>query len=113
MLQEARKAVGSIKSESLSEIRSLRAPPEAIRDILQAVLLFMGILDNSWEAMRKFLAKNGVKDEIINFDARKVAPDVHKRVQNLVKSKANSFDEKVAKRASIAGQVFKNRVHYF
>lgn len=53
MLREAREAVGSIKSESLSEIRSLRAPPEAIRDILQAVLLFMGIFDTSWEAMRK------------------------------------------------------------
>lgn len=53
LLQEARQAVGSIKSESLSEIRSLRAPPEAIRDILQAVLVFMGILDTSWEAMRK------------------------------------------------------------
>jgi dynein heavy chain 2 len=59
LLQEARKAVGSIKSESLSEIRSLRAPPEAIRDILQAVLLFMGILDNSWEAMRKWVWEEG------------------------------------------------------
>jgi dynein heavy chain 2 len=48
------------------------------------------------------LAKNGVKEEIINFDARKVSPDVHKRVQTLVKSKANSFDQKVAKRASVA-----------
>uniref|UniRef100_A0A183CW69 AAA_8 domain-containing protein n=1 Tax=Gongylonema pulchrum TaxID=637853 RepID=A0A183CW69_9BILA len=53
LLREAREAVGSIKPESLSEIRSLRAPPEAIRDILQAVLLFMGIFDTSWEAMRK------------------------------------------------------------
>ncbi|VDO31356.1 unnamed protein product [Onchocerca flexuosa] len=53
ILREAREAVGSIKSESLSEIRSLRAPPEAIRDILHAVLLFMGIFDTSWEAMRK------------------------------------------------------------
>ena len=53
-LKAAREAVGSIKSESLSEIRSLRAPPETIRDILQAVLLFMGILDTSWEAMRKY-----------------------------------------------------------
>ncbi|MCP9266202.1 DYHC2 [Dirofilaria immitis] len=79
LLREAREAVGSIKSESLSEIRSLRAPPEAIRDILQAVLLFMGIFDTSWEAMRKFLARNGVKDEIINFDARRISPDNAKR----------------------------------
>ncbi|KAL3981550.1 Dynein heavy chain N-terminal region 2 family protein [Acanthocheilonema viteae] len=102
MLREAREAVGSIKSESLSEIRSLRAPPEAIRDILQAVLLFMGIFDTSWEAMRKFLARNGVKDEIINFDARRISPDVNKKVSALVKSKQSSFDPKNAKRASAA-----------
>ncbi|VDM42915.1 unnamed protein product [Toxocara canis] len=90
------------KSESLSEIRSLRAPPEAIRDILQAVLLFMGILDTSWEAMRKFLAKSGVKDEIINFDARRITPEVSKKVTALIKSKESSFDPKNAKRASAA-----------
>uniref|UniRef100_A0AC34R290 Dynein heavy chain coiled coil stalk domain-containing protein n=1 Tax=Panagrolaimus sp. JU765 TaxID=591449 RepID=A0AC34R290_9BILA len=102
MLAEAREAVGSIKSESLSEIRSLRAPPEAIRDILQAVLLFMGILDTSWEAMRKFLAKSGVKEEIINFDARRITPEVHKKVEALLKAKAASFDPKNARRASVA-----------
>ncbi|VDK58129.1 unnamed protein product [Cylicostephanus goldi] len=102
LLNEARSAVGSIKSESLSEIRSLRAPPEAIRDILQAVLLFMGILDTSWEAMRKFLSKSSVKDEIINFDAHRITKDVHKKVSALVKSKEASFDPKNAKRASIA-----------
>ncbi|CAJ0594203.1 unnamed protein product [Cylicocyclus nassatus] len=102
LLNEARSAVGSIKSESLSEIRSLRAPPEAIRDILQAVLLFMGILDTSWEAMRKFLSKSSVKDEIINFDAHRITKDVHKKVSALVKSKEASFDPKNAKRASVA-----------
>ncbi|CAI4230143.1 unnamed protein product [Auanema sp. JU1783] len=102
VIQAAREAVGSIKPESLSEIRSLRAPPEAIRDILQAVLLFMGILDTSWEAMRKFLSKSGVKDEIINFDAHRISKDVRKKVQSLVQSKQSSFDPKNAKRASVA-----------
>ncbi|EGT58333.1 hypothetical protein CAEBREN_28930, partial [Caenorhabditis brenneri] len=103
---EARRAVGSIKSESLSEIRSLRAPPEAVRDILQAVLVFMGILDTSWEAMRKFLSKSGVKDDIMNFDANRITADVHKKVTALVKQKSASFEEAVsfqnAKRASAA-----------
>uniref|UniRef100_A0A915E5T1 Cytoplasmic dynein 2 heavy chain 1 n=1 Tax=Ditylenchus dipsaci TaxID=166011 RepID=A0A915E5T1_9BILA len=89
--EQKKEAVGSIKSESLSEIRSLRAPPETIRDILQAVLLFMGILDNSWEAMRKFLAKSGVKDEIINFDARRITADVAKKVEALLKAKGASL----------------------
>ncbi|CEF67356.1 Dynein heavy chain domain and Dynein heavy chain, P-loop containing D4 domain and Dynein heavy chain, coiled coil stalk domain and P-loop containing nucleoside triphosphate hydrolase domain-containing protein [Strongyloides ratti] len=102
LLKEARKAVSAIKSESLSEIRSLRAPPEAIRDILQAVLLFMGIMDTSWEAMRKFLGKSGVKDEIINFDARKITTTASNKVSNLMKQKSASFEEKNAKRASVA-----------
>ena len=35
----AKAAVGGIKSEALSEIRSLRAPPEVIRDILEGNLV--------------------------------------------------------------------------
>lgn len=102
LLRDAREAVGTIKFESLSEIRSLRAPPEAIRDILQAVLLFMGIMDTSWEAMRKFLAKSSVKEEIINFDVRRIGIDVNRKVSALIKNKESSFDPKNAKRASAA-----------
>lgn len=39
MLKEAVSAVGQIKTEALSEIRSLRAPPDIIRDILEGFYL--------------------------------------------------------------------------
>lgn len=64
LIEEARQAVGNIKNESLSEIRSLRAPPDAIRDILEGVLRLMGIHDTSWNNMKTFLAKRGVKEDI-------------------------------------------------
>lgn len=64
LIQEARAAVGNIKSEALSEIRSLRAPPDVIRDILEGVLRLMGIQDTSWNSMKTFLAKRGVKEDI-------------------------------------------------
>lgn len=64
ILQEARAAVGNIKAESLSEIRSLRAPPDIIRDILEGVLRLMGTQDTSWNSMKTFLAKRGVKEDI-------------------------------------------------
>ena len=64
LIQEASAAVGNIKSESLSEIRSMRAPPDIIRNILEAVLRLMGILDASWYSMKTFLAKRGIKEEI-------------------------------------------------
>ena len=44
--------------------RSMRAPPEIIRDILEGVLTLMGILDTSWNSMKSFLAKRGIKEEI-------------------------------------------------
>ncbi|XP_057314672.1 cytoplasmic dynein 2 heavy chain 1-like isoform X2 [Hydractinia symbiolongicarpus] len=102
LLEEAQKAVGGIKSESLSEIRALRMPPDAIRDILEGVLRLMGIMDTSWVSMRSFLAKRGVKEEICNFDAHNVSPEVRENVEELLKSKKSSFDPKVAKRASVA-----------
>lgn len=53
LVQAAKSAVGNIKTESLSEIRSLRAPPDTIRDILEGVLRLMGIFDTSWVSMKR------------------------------------------------------------
>ena len=54
LIPAAQAAVGSIKNDDLTIIRSLRAPPEVIRDILESVLLFMGIYDSSWQSMRRW-----------------------------------------------------------
>ena len=53
LVDEAKAAVGAIKSETLGEIRALRAPPAVIRDILEGVLRLMGILDTSWVSMKR------------------------------------------------------------
>ena len=54
LVKEAKDAVGDIKPESLSEIRSLRMPPDVIRDILEAVQRLMGIFDTSWVSMKRW-----------------------------------------------------------
>ncbi|CAL1265870.1 unnamed protein product [Larinioides sclopetarius] len=102
IVQEAKSAVGNIKSESLSEIRSLRAPPDVIRDILEGVLRLMGIFDTSWVSMKSFLSKRGIKEEILAFDARNISPEIRESVEKLLKKNAESFDSKNAKRASAA-----------
>ncbi|KAI0210443.1 Cytoplasmic dynein 2 heavy chain 1 [Lamellibrachia satsuma] len=102
LVREAKKAVGSIKTETLGEIRALRAPPVVIRDILEGVLSLMGIFDTSWVSMKSFLAKRGVKEEIQTFDARKVSPDIRQSVEELLRRNKDSFDPKNAKRASTA-----------
>lgn len=102
LLKEARSAVGQIKSEALSEIRSLRAPPEVIRDILEGVLRIMGIRDTSWNSMKSFLAKRGVKEDIRSLDPARITPESCVAIQKLMETKADSFDERIAKRASVA-----------
>lgn len=95
LLQEARAAVGNIRSEALSEVRALRAPPDVIRDILEGVLLIMGVRDTSWASMRTFLARRGVQDEIRNFDARRITPELRRSVELLLKRSSDSFSPKV------------------
>lgn len=102
LVDEAKKAVGQIKSESLSEIRSLRAPPDVVRDILEGVLRLMGILDTSWASIKNFLGKRGVKEEIMNFNPRVITPENREGVEKLLKKNAESFDLDVARRASAA-----------
>ncbi|OON23868.1 ATPase family protein, partial [Opisthorchis viverrini] len=102
LVQQARAAVGSIRPEALSEIRALRAPPDVIRDILEGVLLLMGIRDTSWVSMRGFLAKRGVQEEILTFDARKISAELRTSVEKLLAKNQDSFDPKIAKRASVA-----------
>lgn len=83
IVRQAKSAVGDIKSESLSEIRSLRAPPPAIRDVLEGVLRLMGNLDMSWNSMKGFLGKRNVKDEILNFDARNISKQIRDSVNKV------------------------------
>lgn len=102
ILKEAVAAVGQIKTEALSEIRSLRAPPEIIRDILEGVLRLMGTRDTSWNSMKSFLAKRGVKEDIRSLDPARITTENCSAVEKLLASKPESFDEKNAKRASAA-----------
>jgi len=102
ILDDAKQAVGQIKPEHLNEIRSLTAPPEAIADVLAAVLMLLGVQDLSWLSMKKFLSNRGVKDDILNYDAKRITGDLRKNVAKLIKKKSTSFDADNIKRVSIA-----------
>jgi len=102
VLETAKAAVGQIKAEHLNEIRSLKMPPEPIADVLGAVLKLLGISDVSWTSMKKFLSNRGVKDEILNYDARRIGGDMRKDVARLLKQKSSSFDQATITRVSVA-----------
>ncbi|XP_047023303.1 cytoplasmic dynein 2 heavy chain 1 [Helicoverpa zea] len=102
IIAAARSAVGDIRPESLSEVRSLRAPPEVVRDVLEGVLRLMGIADTSWHSMKNFLSKRGVKEDIRCMDASQISPTALASVQRLLETRGGSFEPATAKRASAA-----------
>ncbi|XP_066585667.1 cytoplasmic dynein 2 heavy chain 1 [Prorops nasuta] len=102
LVEQASQAVAGISADALAEVRSLRAPPAPVRDVLEGVLRLMGIKDTSWNSMKTFLAKRGIKDEIRTWDARRSTPVSLEAVAKLIKERPESFEEKTAKRASVA-----------
>jgi dynein heavy chain 2 len=102
ILDTAKQAVGSIRNEHLNEIRSLTAPPEAIADVLAAVLMLLGVQDLSWLSMKKFLGNRGVKEDILNYDAKRIDAELRKNVAKLLKKKPASFDDANIQRVSVA-----------
>jgi dynein heavy chain 2 len=130
IVDEAKRAVGQIKPEALSEIRSLRAPPDAVRDILEAVLRLMGTLDTSWTSIKKFknhisilkiflklinqnlkkmfsfLGKRGVKEEIINFNPRTIGTENREAVEKLLKKNSESFDPEVSIKINFFNDIY-------
>uniref|UniRef100_H2ZEZ5 Uncharacterized protein n=1 Tax=Ciona savignyi TaxID=51511 RepID=H2ZEZ5_CIOSA len=93
---------GPIYNSLNHTVYSLRMPPDVIRDILEGVLRLMGIFDTTWVSMKSFLAKRGVKEEIINFDARRISAEIRVSVEELLQQNARSFEMKNAQRASTA-----------
>ena len=102
LLEQAKEAVSGIRSDNLNEIRSLKMPPEAIHDVLSAVLMLLGIRDTSWLSMKKFLQNRGVKDQILHYDAHNLTPETRKQVSKILRSKASSFDDANIYRVSVA-----------
>ncbi|XP_034825556.2 cytoplasmic dynein 2 heavy chain 1 [Maniola hyperantus] len=102
VIAAARAAVGDIRPESLSEVRSLRAPPDVVRDVLEGVLRLMGIADTSWHSMKNFLSKRGVKEDIRCLDASQISAEAVLSVEKLLEKRGASFEQATAKRASAA-----------
>ena len=55
-VDKAKEAVGDLKPANLNVIKAFRMPPDAVADVLSAVLRLLGQEDTSWNAMKRFLS---------------------------------------------------------
>lgn len=102
ILDQAREAVSGIKKEHINEMKALRMPPTAIRDVLAGVLTLMRQQDLSWNSMRKFLSSAGVVDAIVDYDAKTINSEMRQKVLKLIKENPESFEKSVIYRVSKA-----------
>lgn len=102
LVDSAQKAVGNIKKDHLNELKSLRMPPEPVSDVLSAVLRLMGNSDTSWVSMKRFLGEGSVVTNIVNFNPRRITPEIRADIKHHVSRHAASFEPAVIGRASLA-----------
>ena len=62
----------------------------------------MGNYDTSWISMKRFLGNKSVKDELINFDSRKITPEIRSSVTEILATKGHSFEHATIYRVSVA-----------
>ena len=108
VLESAKMAVSGIKKDNLNEIRSLKLPPEPIRDVLEGVLRLMNNQDTSWISMKRFLAQPSIISEIMEYDAKNITPEIREGVKNLLKTKKTSYT-KAAHSSMAATRMFGSR----
>ena len=64
--------------------------------------MLLGVQDLSWLSMKKFLGNRGVKEDILNFNAKTISNDLRKNVSKMIKKKADSFEAANITRVSVA-----------
>lgn len=64
--------------------------------------MLLGVQDLSWLSMKKFLSNRGVKDDIMNYDVKRIDNELRKSVAKLLKKKPASFDDATITRVSVA-----------
>ncbi|KAH9577240.1 Dynein heavy chain [Trypanosoma melophagium] len=104
VLDAALGAVRSIRSEHLSELKSMKQPPAAVQDVMEGVIILteggQGS-ETNWAAIRKILAGD-IKGQILNFDLDNVNEGVRGKVERFIQTRQNSFKREVIGRASKA-----------
>ena len=104
VLEQAKESVGALDNDSISEIRSFKMPPPAVADVLQGVLLLLGVKDHTWLRMKQFLGSRGVKNDLITFDAHDITPRQRKMVSDFVAKNKSSYDDRTIARACVAAK---------
>ena len=92
-----------LKPEALNEIKTLRAPPKTIKDILDVLMILLGVADTSWTSVKSYLTRSSLRDELASYDFdKRLNRSLLSRVESEIRSRGESFSPAQSARASSA-----------
>lgn len=98
---EALAAVGNIKKQHLSEVRSMANPPETVKLAMESACTLLGHHVESWKTVQSIIRRDDFISSIQNFDTGKLSRGVRERMMRDFIGKP-AFNYETVNRASRA-----------
>ena len=101
---EAAEAVGNIKRQHLTEVRSMGHPPAGVQLALEAVCTLLGHKVDSWKTIQAIVRRDDFIASIVNYDNERQMTRSHRiRMQNEFLSKDDFTYERVNRASKACG----------
>ncbi|WRT69144.1 uncharacterized protein IL334_006128 [Kwoniella shivajii] len=98
---EALAAVGNIKKQHLSEVRSMANPPEAVKLAMESACSVLGYQIDSWRSVQGIIRRDDFISSIQNFDTQKMTKTIRDKMMRDYIGKP-AFNYETVNRASRA-----------
>ncbi|KAI1728166.1 dynein heavy chain and region d6 of dynein motor domain-containing protein [Ditylenchus destructor] len=100
-VEEAKNAVKGIKKAQLVELKSMNAPPPAVKLAMESICLLLGEdVGTDWKAIRQLIVKEDFITRILQFDTDKVSAETKAAMEKYENNPDWDFEK--ANRASLA-----------
>ncbi|CAM9781524.1 unnamed protein product [Ectocarpus sp. 12 AP-2014] len=90
-LEEAIKALNSLKRDDISEVKSFQNPPQAVQTVMNAVCLLLSE-DQDWDSAKRVLSRNSFMDELRNYNKDTLNTERRKSLKRYVDDENMSVD---------------------
>ncbi len=101
---DAQEAVGNIKKQQLTEVRSMGNPPAGVKLALEAVCTLLGHKNESWKTIQGIVRRDDFIGSIVGYDSeRQMTRNLRTKMQNEFLSKDDFTYERVNRASKACG----------
>ncbi|CAM9185724.1 unnamed protein product, partial [Choristocarpus tenellus] len=90
-LEEAIRALNSLKKDDISEVKSFQNPPQAVQTVMEAVCLLLSEAQD-WESAKRVLGRSSFMDDLRTYNKEKLTAHRRKILKRYVQDENMSVD---------------------